>query len=212
METTEIIGAFSEEQASKLSGVSLHQLRSWDAEGFFRSAFGVQQKHIPFGRIYSFRDLVSLRVLNVLRNKERISLAHLRQVSEKLGHLGDARWTAATLYVLGKRVVIGEGGCGRREVVSGQGVLNIPLKVVIASTKKAVEELNDRSDQIGTVSRTRFTSHGEPVVGGTRIPVRAVQDFAEAGYSVEKIIREYPSLTKADVEAAIAYTPEAQAA
>ena len=120
MENSNIIGAFSEEQAAELSGVSVNQLRRWDDNGFFRPAFGVRQKRVPFGRIYSFRDIVSLRVLNVLRNEERIPLRHLKEVSEKLSHLGDARWTATTLFVFGKKVVISEGprqGVSRRTYV-----------------------------------------------------------------------------------------------
>jgi len=45
----------------------------------------------------------------------------------------------------------------------------------------------------------------------TRIPVRAVVSFSEAGYSAEDILREYPTLTPADIEAALAFHAEKQA-
>jgi uncharacterized protein (DUF433 family)/DNA-binding transcriptional MerR regulator len=201
-----IIGAFSEEQAASLSDVSLHQLRRWDAEGFFRPSYS-DQKGVPYGRIYSFRDLVSLRVLNDLRNKKRIPFRHLREVSDRLAHLGDARWTATTLYVLGKRVVFDDPRTAlRQEVVSGQRVFDIPLRVVISSTRAAVRKLGRRnSDHVGQISRARFVAQNEPVVAGTRVPVSAVQDFAAAGYSVERIMREYPGLTKEDVAAALKF-------
>jgi uncharacterized protein (DUF433 family)/DNA-binding transcriptional MerR regulator len=200
-----IIGAFSEEQASTLSEVSLHQLRRWDAEGFFRPSYS-DHKGVPFGRIYSFRDLVSLRVLNDLRNKKRIPLRHLREVSGRLAHLGDARWTATTLYVLGKRVVFEDPRTSlRQEVVSGQRVFDIPLRVVISSTRAAVRRLGRRDSDVGQISRARFIGQNEPVVAGTRVPVSAVQDFAAAGYSAEQIIREYPGLTKEDVAAALKF-------
>jgi uncharacterized protein (DUF433 family)/DNA-binding transcriptional MerR regulator len=201
-----IIGAFSEEQAASLSDVSLHQLRRWDAEKFFRPSYS-DQKGVPYGRIYSFRDLVSLRVLNDLRNKKRIPLRHLREVSDRLAHLGDARWTATTLYVLGKRVVFDDPRTTlRQEVVSGQRVFDIPLRVVISSTRAAVRKLGRRhSDDVGQISRARFVAQNEPVVAGTRVPVSAVQDFAAAGYSVEQITREYPGLTKEDVAAAVKF-------
>lgn len=205
MEDNNIIGAFSEEQAAELSGVSANQLRRWNEMGFFRPAFGVRQKRVPYGRIYSFRDIVSLRVLYVLRNEERISLRHLKEVSEKLSHLGDARWTATTLFVFGKKVVVSDGPRRRREIVSGQHVLDIPLKIVIANTRKAVAEMNNRERKLGTISRARFIAQNEPVISGTRIPVSAIQDFASAGYSREEIMREYPDLRPADIDAALAY-------
>ena len=204
----QIIGAFSEEQAVKLSGVSLNQLRAWDADGFFVPSYS-DSKGVPFGRIYSFRDIVSLRVLNDLRNAKRIPLSHLRDVSRELSHLGDARWTATTLYVLGKRVVFVDPRSNlRQEVVSGQRVLDIPLRVVISSTRQAVLELNDRSDRIGRVVRARFVAQNEPIIAGTRVSVMAIREFAAAGYAASKIIREYPGLTEADVAAALAYSAE----
>lgn len=203
-----VIGAFSEEHASRLSGVSLNQLRAWDRDGFFCPSYGVEKRHVPYGRIYSFRDIVSLRVLNDLRNNKKIPLSHLRAVSNKLAHLGDAKWTSTTLYVLGKRVVLDDPRTNSREdALSGQRIFDIPLRVVIASTRRAVRELNRRAgDQVGQVSRARFVAQNVPVLAGTRIPVASIRDFADAGYSVSKIIREYPGLTERDVQAALEYS------
>jgi len=206
MDETNIIGAFSEDQAARLSGVSLNQLRRWDRDGFFEPRFRAEQAHVPYGRIYSFRDIVSLRVLNDLRNWKKIPLQHLRQVSEKLSHLGDTKWTATTLYVLGKRVVFEDPRTHRRhEIVSGQHVLDIPLRVVIASTRQAISELNNRDDRVGKIIRKKFISQNEPVLSGTRIPVSSVRDFAEAGYSHKRILAEYPDLQEADIRAALSY-------
>ena len=207
MNTDNVIGAFSEEQAETLSGVSVNQLRRWQNDGFFKASYGTEQKGVPFGRIYSFRDIVALRVLHVLRNQEKIPLSHLRQVSEKLSHLGDDRWTATTLYVFGKKVVVSDSAKKnrRREVVSGQHVLDIPLKVVIANTRRAVAELNRRESNIGEIVHARFVAQNEPVVSGTRILVASIRDFASAGFSNDQIKREYPDLTDADIVAALAY-------
>lgn len=46
---------------------------------------------------------------------------------------------------------------------------------------------------------------GLPCIAGTRIPVRAIWSFYEAGYNTEEIIREYPTLTPQQVAAAISY-------
>lgn len=212
MATDQIIGAFSEEQAAQLSGVSVNQLRRWDTESFFCPSYG-DTKGVPYGRVYSFRDLVSLRVLNDLRNEKRIPLAHLREVSEKLAHLGDAKWTTTTLYVLGKRVVFDEPVSRlRQEVVSGQRVFDIPLRVVISSTRAAVRALNKRDRVIGKIAQARFVAQNEPVIAGTRVSVAAVQSFAKSGYSAAQIIREYPDLTEEDVASALKFELDRAAA
>lgn len=51
--------------------------------------------------------------------------------------------------------------------------------------------------------------HGALCVAGTRIPVTAVQNYHDAGYSHDAIIKDYPDLTHAQIDAAIgaAYRP-----
>lgn len=202
-----VIGAFSEEHAERLSGVSLAQLRRWDRLGFFKPSFAAEDRHLPYSRVYSFKDLVALRVLNELRNNHGVSLQHLRRVAETLGHLKDDLWSTTTLSVLNKRVVFNEPETSKpREVVSGQYVADIPLRVVISSTRRAVGEMNRRTDEeIGLIVRAKFNNRNAAVFAGTRIPVSAIRHFAEAGYSTAKIVKEYPDLTVADIEAALAY-------
>lgn len=203
-----IIGAFSEEQASRLSGVSINQLRRWDRDKLFRPSFSDLQ-HVPYGRVYSFRDLVQLRVLNDLRNNKGVSLGHLHEVSKRLAHLGEERWIATTLYVLGKRVVYDDPRTNlRQEIVSGQRVFKIPLRVVIKSTRRAVLEMNSRRGKLGQVEKARFIAQNEPVVAGTRIPVATLNDYVRAGYPAAEIIREFPVLEEADIAAAVAYGSE----
>lgn len=199
-----VVGAFSEEHASRLSGVSLHQLRHWDTIGFLQPSLSAEDRREAYSRVYSFRDIVSLRVLNDLRNDKGISLQHLRTVANKLSHLGEERWTKTVLYVLGKRVVFDNPRTNlREEVVSGQRVLDIPLRIAISDTRRAIHDLNNRGQgDFGTVVRGRFLQQNEPVFSKTRIPVAAIQRFLAAGYSVEKILCEYPELTTSDVEAA----------
>lgn len=44
---------------------------------------------------------------------------------------------------------------------------------------------------------------GEPVYEGTRVPVRVVLDALAAGETVDSLLREYPQLSREDVEAAL---------
>jgi uncharacterized protein (DUF433 family) len=47
---------------------------------------------------------------------------------------------------------------------------------------------------------------GNPVIAGTRIPVRAIKSFDKAGFTPTEIRDEYPGLTLADIDAALEYT------
>ena len=46
--------------------------------------------------------------------------------------------------------------------------------------------------------------NGRPVVRGTRITAQTVLEFLGAGDSVEDVLEEYPTLTRADVQACLA--------
>ena len=46
---------------------------------------------------------------------------------------------------------------------------------------------------------------GKPIVKGTRIPVYLVLDLIASGYTFQKIVEAYPSLTVEDVKAAVEY-------
>lgn len=199
-----IVAAFTIEQAARLTGVSKRQLGTWDRDDFFSPSFVYGERGV-FARLYSFNDLLSLKVLNQLRNETKITLSHLREVKNDLAHLGDDMWVRSTLYVLGKRVVI-EQDDKRREAGTGQGVLQIPLKIVVGNMRERIDALNKRDESvIGKFDRNRGVAHNQVVIAGTRIPVRSVKAFHDAGYAVDAIQREYPTLTKADIEAAIKY-------
>lgn len=204
MSQNNVIGAFGEADAARLSLLTVGQLRNWDRKGFVKPSYADPDRSLPYSRIYSFRDLVSLRVLGQLRNVHKVPLQHLRKVSDRLSHLGDSKWTRTTLYVLGRRVVFTDPRNDERiEVVSGQRVFDIPLRVVISDTRKAIADLNHRSEsETGKVVHGKFTLQNEPVFQGTRIPVSAVKRYLDAGYSPDAIMCEFPDLTLADISAA----------
>ena len=47
---------------------------------------------------------------------------------------------------------------------------------------------------------------GQPVIAGTRIPVYMIIDLLADGLKDEEIIRDYPRLTKSDIQAALRYS------
>ncbi len=203
-----VVAAFTEDQAERLTGISKRQLRYWDSTRFFVPALAyTEDRRAPYSRLYTFRDLVCLKIINALRNEASVSLQHLREVKEKLANLGDDLWAKTTLYVLNRRVIFYNPDTDvREEVVSGQAILAIPLRVVSGNMEEAVSKLRGRdASSVGKFERQKNIAHNELVIAGTRIPVRSIKAFAEAGYSVDQINREYPTLTEADIRAAIEY-------
>lgn len=206
MSDNTVLGAFSEAQVERLTGVSIAQLRRWDRTEFFKAALRSGAVR-AFSRVYSFKDLVSLRVLNKLRNVHNVSMPELRKTARDLAHLGDDVWTTTTLYVHRGRVVFDEPETlQKREVTTKQYIADIPLEVVISNTRDAIALMNRRDEsQIGHITRNRFVQQNKPVIAGTRIPVAAIQSFARAGYSPEAIVEQYPGISVEDVRAALEY-------
>ncbi|HAH09510.1 MAG TPA: hypothetical protein DCL54_17370 [Alphaproteobacteria bacterium] len=203
---TMVIMAFTEDQANRLTGVSLYQLRSWARDGFFIPSLTSRDEDEPLLSLYSFRDLVCLKIINQLRNESRVPLNHLREVKEKLSHLGDDLWAKTTLFVLNRRVILSNPETGEKEdAVNGQGVLQIPLVVVSGNMKDAVRLLRQRDQSlIGRIDAKRFGAKN-PVIAGTRIPVSTIKDFIDDGFTPEQIVLQYPSLTVDDVKAAMGH-------
>jgi uncharacterized protein (DUF433 family) len=211
MDDRKPIGMFSEEMTSRLTGVSVRQLRYWDSDGFLSPSFGYEDRSKPYSRLYSFRDLVALKVLNGLRNEVKVPLGHLHEVKEKLLSLGEKLWGETVLYVHNKRVVfVNPETDTLEEVVSGQAILQIPLLVASSNMREAIRLLNQRKPEtIGKFERKRNIADNQLVIAGTRIPVENIKAFAAQGYSVDQIKLEYPTLTEEDIRAAIDYAAAA---
>lgn len=202
-----VIAAFGEDHVERLTGISQAQLRHWDRIKFYSPSYAGAESGLPFSRVYSFRDVVALRVLNVLRNQHNVPLKHLREVSKKLGRNNQDKWTGVKLWALNRKVVWQEPGTARpQEIVSQQYVVPVVLEVVIGDTLKDVAELNRRdAARVGVIEQSRYIHHNAPIIAGTRIPVAAIRRFHDAGYSIPQILKEYPDLTKRDVEVAIGH-------
>ncbi|MBI4603776.1 MAG: DUF433 domain-containing protein [Planctomycetes bacterium] len=50
---------------------------------------------------------------------------------------------------------------------------------------------------------------GDPCVKGTRVPVRVIVGSIAEGSSVHEILREYPTITREDVRAALRFAAKA---
>jgi uncharacterized protein (DUF433 family)/DNA-binding transcriptional MerR regulator len=226
VKSSSVISAYSEEQTERLTGISRAQLRYWHETDFYRPSYS-ENRPIAYNRVYSFRDLIALRVLDVLRNRYGISLQHLRDVRAKLGALDDNpdRWIETRLYPLNGRVIWYEEAGGKlppevqrtlnpSEVASGQYVAYVELNDVVQKVREAIGNLRVSRDSkfIGAIQKSRYVMRNAPVIAGTRIPVKAIKRFSDAGYSMTQILAEYPDLTEQDVTAALKYDEDSSTA
>lgn len=200
-----VVSAFTEEQVERLTGIGVGRLRYWDRTDFFQPSLAADNRRVAFSRIYSFTDVASLRVLAVLVKQYNVALSHLRKVAVRLGKMNNAAWCRTTLYVLNRAVIFDDPEDGKqREIVSGQYMIGIELQKIISDTKKDIEMLSSRShEQVGKIEKHRRIAHNSSVISGTRVPVRSIKEFREQGYSIAAILKEYPTLKREDIRAAL---------
>lgn len=200
--------AFTTEHVCKLTGLSTRRVRYWDKTGFFSPALVDGYRSRVFSRIYSFRDVVGLRTIAILRKEHRTPLQELRRVGQWLKREYQTPWSSLRFGLSGQRVIFFDPitGAATEPRGKGQTVFPIALEPIASEVRAAASRLTERqAEEVGQIVRTRYVVHNAWSLAGTRIPTEAIWNFHEAGYGVKRIIREYPRLTERDVEAAIEF-------
>jgi uncharacterized protein (DUF433 family) len=202
-----VVSAFTLEQAARLSGINEDRLRKWDSSKFFRPSFAAENRRVPFSRIYSFTDLLALRIIRTLSEEHGVSTRHLKQVGKALCQLGNRPWTEERLYVLAGKIYFEDPETGgKRQVVSGQYAFPVALRKVVGELRRDIDMMSLRDDKKrGQIERHKFVAKNVPTIAGTRIPVDAIIRFDRAGYTISQILEEYPGLSEQDVRAALTY-------
>jgi uncharacterized protein (DUF433 family) len=208
-------GVYTSEQVMRLTGISRRKLSYWLAAAVVTADID-RAKGRGRVRLFSFQNLVEIRTAMHLRVGEEISLQLLRKVVSRMREELDVEPPLAelTLGVL-------RGGSQRRPTYrvvvqgsdgvwehgeDGQRIFDIPLPLrrfteeLVAAAERDAQERR----RPGEVERRRGALGSTPVLTGTRIPVHAVASLHEAGWSNERILDNYPSLTLADIEAVLA--------
>jgi len=200
--------AFTGPQIERLTGLSRRQLTYWEQTGVYSASYIDDRPYRPYKRIYSFRDLVSLRALALLRNKHNVRLDALRSAGRYLSDYVDSPWSELQFRVGPNHEVI------FRDPRSGEWITSDPLgqrviaTILLDDIRNEVERdsaalLERNPADIGQISRHRHVAHNQWVVRGTRVTTDTIWDFHEAGYTPEQIQVEYPHITIADVISAI---------
>jgi uncharacterized protein (DUF433 family) len=150
--------------------------------------------------------VVGLRTIAVLMKEYKISLQKLRRVAEELIKRGYDHWVDVKLYVVKDQVHFRPPKTNDIEGVWDGQLAMVPVIDVINDVEARVQHLKKRDEsQVGHVERNKYVVRNSPVIAGTRIPTAAIRRFKEAGYSVEQIIKQYPTLTPEDVQAALVH-------
>lgn len=199
--------------AAQVTGLSKSTLRSWRSAGIVQSSFDDDLVDELGREIYGFRDLVNLRALADLRRALELRTEDLGHAGRYLSRYRDTPWSKLGFGALGQHLVLLDPATGRWDTDHPDEVRSIDLMELIEDVRLRVDAALQRSpEQIGRIERHRGVLGNKPVIAGTRIPIVAIHELADAGYSTEAIIDAYPHLYVADVEAALAYASSAHVA
>lgn len=168
------------------------------------------------GRMLSFKNLVELHVLAILRREKRIALGDVRQallelrmklgerqplLSKKLLADGNRR---LFVEIFGKLINVSAAGqVEMREIVDqylariDRDSYGIPIKLYPFTTSNAAE----RSRPVEIDPRVQF---GKPVLAGTRIMTTVLAERIKAGDTLTILAEDY-GRPKEEIEAALRY-------
>lgn len=202
--------SWTTEQVLRITGVSKRRLAYWLDRGIIGADVD-EARGRGRVRLWSFANLVEVRVALWLR--DRISLQLIGKIVEHLRKRGIDQPLAELRFAVvdtGKPKrptdVVVQGPEGAWETpLEGQVVLEVvlPLERFADELRQASERDRAKRRQAGRVERRRGRMGSAEVLAGTRVPVAAIRRLDAAGWTVERILDNYPGLTKRDVAAAL---------
>jgi uncharacterized protein (DUF433 family) len=195
------VAAFTTNEAQRLTGLSSRRLQYWDETAFIRPSVA-SRKGRGSPRLYSFQDLVQLRVAAQLR--DNLSLQTLRRLKAALDV--DAPFATVRFAVTEHNEVFYLGPSGQHEAVKAPGQIiltfEVPLREIRTGLETRIAGLRKRRG-IGQIEQRKGVLGNRPRLRGTRIAADAIARLAREGWSVERIREEYPELEAADIGAAL---------
>lgn len=200
-DTIEVSG-FTADRVRRLTGLTPRQIQYWDERGFIRPSL-TKRKGRGRRRLYSFRDLVALKVAAELRKS--FSLQLIRRVADYLRELDYRNPLAELRFVtLGNRLFFQESAHWQDARQRGQIVASyvVPIGEIAEGLRRQIEVDRARTRKPGVLQRRRGVLGGKLVLAGTRITVRSIQNLLRDGASTAEILELYPDLSAKDVEAA----------
>lgn len=202
--------AWTTEQVLRITGVSKRRLGYWLDRGILTAEID-EARGRGRVRLWSFANLVEVRVVVWLR--DRVSLQLIAKIVEHLRKRGIDQPLSELRFAVvdtGKArrptdVVVQRPDGSWETPLEGQVVMEVVLPLSRFADELRAASERDRAGrrQPGRVERHRGRMGSAEVLAGTRVPVDAVRRLHGAGWSTERIIENYPGLTKRDVQAAL---------
>jgi uncharacterized protein (DUF433 family) len=192
--------------AARFAHVSQKQLRYWDDTGLLSPSVKRQLSERNTVRLYSFPELVELRVIVSLMGLG-MSLQRIRRVVDYLreeGHrapLRELRFTVAGRELYFQRPDGIWAGHRQPDQIVIDATISLPLDKYRAGIRW-VARATRRQRDAGRIERHRKVLGYKPVFAGTRVPVSAVMPYLKRGLPDDEILEAFPQLTKADIVAA----------
>lgn len=197
----DVVQAFSVPEALRLTGLTPRRLQYWDQTGFIQPTVAARSGRRP--RLYSFRDVVQLRVAAQLR--DTLSLQALRRLKTALDEHYEAPFASVRFGVLPNDEIVYLGPAGAHEDAKRPGQIvttfDVPLQEIRADLTRQIGRLRARRGA-GRVERQRGVLGNQPTFAGTRVKPETVRRLLEDGWSREQILDEYPDLRPRDIAAA----------
>lgn len=192
---------YSLDIATQIGRISRGQATRWAKNGTFVPSILYWTKSRPYSYLYSFSDLVALRVISMLRSEYDVPLPKAFAAAHHIRATPNIPWSKMRFWVWENQVLLANPN-------NQVGTL-IELEPIAASVHDEADELWSRSpDDYGKVERNRNIMHGALVVKGTRIPVSTVVALVDAGWDIDRIRRGYPTLQPEDIHGVIQYIEE----
>lgn len=194
----EAVMMLTRQRIARLSSVSERRLDYWEKTGLLHKTVDEGLTANRRTRLYDFQDAMTAMVLATLR--ERVSLQHVRQIVQHL-RLLEYGVTEVEFAIIGQEVYFQtpDGSWGG---IKDPGQIVLHQVLDLRPLRAAVLNAGQRSEaEHGRIVTRRGVHGSKPVIAGTRVSVRAVRAYLDAGRSEADILAAYPTLTPADVEA-----------
>jgi uncharacterized protein (DUF433 family) len=201
-----MVEAFAQDLVSRITGLSRTQLDYWDRTDVIKPSIAdYEGRGSP--RLYSFRDLIKLKVAARLRRKLRPG--QMRDLIRQLEARGLEEPFVTVQFAetaTGRQIVYidpehGPLSAHGREIGTVVKSFGVPLQELRTDLEESVAAATER--RVGRVAKSRGVHGGNLVIEGTRVPVAKLVALSDAGWDETRILEAFPHLRPEDIAAAL---------
>ena len=205
------IEAFEQGLVGRITRLTRRQLEYWDQIGLVRPSVAGHSEGGRLPRLYSFTDLLKLKVAAEMRRrhvlpgeiKARIEELQDRGIDDPLltlrivGDPSGARGRAFWIHPNTKRLM------SWKSVDQEADTYDLPIQDLRTGLVQTIRQLTRRRP--GSPEKVRGVQGSTFVVKGTRVPTRKVFDLVTEGWSTREVVEALPRLTERDVSRAVSF-------